>query len=114
MRGAAARISGLSILTIYYLVTPAVIGALIPLAIYYLASRFTSQSIDAALGTAVAVTLLALLGEESRTFGNYFLGRPYQGKALLLSVEMAVFAAASIDFLRSATDSDYVLLFSLT
>ena len=85
---------------VYYLLFPALIGALIPLAAFYAVSRFATRTSDACAGAVLICGVLLLLGETHRTFGNFAFVRAFQGKAVCISVGMPLLTAVTIDFFR--------------
>ena len=111
-RGAMAHVAGLNYLTVYYLISAAIFGFAIPLATFYLVSRFTKDTVDAAVGTVFAVSMFLILRDGHRTYGNLAFPRIFQGKALLLSVGLPTFAAMTIDFFYRRSRLIWVSLFA--
>lgn len=106
-----AWLTGLQYLTVYHLIAPAVMAPLIPLALFFLISRFVANSRHAALGTLFSVLLLLLLGESLRTFGNMSFIRMFEGKTVLLAVGIPFFCALSVDYLGKPSIKGWWMLF---
>ncbi len=106
-----AWLTGLEYLTVYHLVAPAAMAALIPLALFFLISRFVPDSRHAAIGTVFTVGVLLLLGESLRTFGNLSFIRAFEGKTVLLAVGIPFFCALSVDYLKQPSKKGWMGLF---
>jgi len=103
LRAVAAWIFHVDYLVIYYAWSSAVAAALIPIAYYFLISRFTASPREALLGAVAALGLLLVLTDTHRTFGNFAIPRIYQGKAVLLAVGLPAFAALGLSFLMGSS-----------
>jgi hypothetical protein len=91
---------GLDYLWVYYFIAPAIVGFLIPIALYLGITHFSDSSLSAVVGTLVAFCCILLLGETHRTFGNLSVARAFQGKAVLLGFGIPLFVALSLDYFR--------------
>jgi len=114
VRAVGAWLLGTDYLVVYHLLSTALVGALIPLAAFYLTSHFADSTFSAALGTLVAVAVLLLLGETHRTFGNFAFNRAFQGKTLLLAAGLPLFAAVTLDFFETRAPFFWLFLLSVT
>jgi hypothetical protein len=92
-----AHFLGMEYLRVYYVLTPALVGFLIPLAYYYVLSRFSHNTSYAILGAFLIIGMMLLLGETVRTVGNMYFARAFQGKAIFLSIGVPWFIAMSRD-----------------
>ena len=110
-QGAWAYLLGVHVLTMYHVLTPALFGFLLPLVWFYLVSRFEFSDRAAIFGTMLIGLSLLLLGETLRTYGNYGINRLWQGKAVVLTLGLPLFASLSIDFLRAVSRSAWIRLF---
>ncbi len=81
--GIIASVSHLDVRTVYYLLLPALFGALGVLCLWRLARSASARA--PALATSMAVLFLLFDGAE-RGWGDFSLRRLYQGKAVLLFV----------------------------
>ena len=96
--------SHLKLLTVYYNLFVAINASLLAAATFYLLTRFARLDTDAAaVGTITALGGLTLLAVTHRSPGSFAFTRFFQGKAVLLTVWMPLFAAVSIDFFRAST-----------
>jgi len=100
MQGAFSYISGINFLSIYYLLTPAIISFFIPLALYYLLSFFSNKPVNKAIGVFLTQGIIFLLGETHRTYGNFSVTRAFQGKTLLLAVGIPFCAGLTLHYLK--------------
>lgn len=99
----------------YYLIMPAFVGFLVPMALYLAIVHFSDNTLPAIIGTFVTVGVILLLGETPRTFGSFSLVRIYQGKAILLSLGIPLFTAFSINYLSKPSYKTWIgLLFVST
>ena len=94
-----AHFSGLEYLEVYSILTPLLVGPMIPLAIHFLAERFIGKHV--AIGTVFAVAVIVLLGETGRTPGTLSFPYIHIGKVVALSVGVPLFAAASLEYFRA-------------
>lgn len=85
----------------YYVLGPTVVGFLIPLALYSLTRVFVANHVAAFFGVTVALLLVVMLFETTRTFGNFSFVRAVQGKAFVLTICLPALAAASLRFLTN-------------
>jgi hypothetical protein len=112
-QGAIAGILGIDFLSVYYLLTPALISFLIPFALYYALSHFSERTIVTATSVLITIGVVLLLGETHRTFGNFSLTRAYQGKTLLLAVGIPFFVGVTIHFFKSPSAYYWAMLFAV-
>lgn len=110
-QGIVAYLGHMNYLTVYYLLTPALIGVMIPLVWFYLISRFSFPPHAAITGAFFICLSLILMGEQHRSFGNFAFNRIFQGKAVLLAVGLPLFGALTIDFFRSPGKRNWLYLF---
>jgi len=99
-------------LSVYYIVSVGLMGFLIPLAYFLLASRLTSDSRDALVGTVISVCALLIMTEAHRTFGNFAFPRIFHGKAVFLSVVLPAFTAFTISYFAQSTGPRWWCLFA--
>jgi hypothetical protein len=90
-----AYVFRLNFLSVYYILSPALFGFLIPLAIYLLFSYFSTDTQYAAIATLLTLGAMLLMGETHRTFGNFLLTRIYHGKTVCLAIGIPLFVAAT-------------------
>ncbi|MHC4791918.1 MAG: DUF6077 domain-containing protein, partial [Planctomycetota bacterium] len=106
-----AHITGIDFLAVYYFITPALFGCMIPLVWFYLISRFSFPSRSAIVGTFFICLSLLLMGEQHRSFGNFAFNRIFQGKTVLLAVGLPLFTALTMDFFHSPCGRRWLYLF---
>ena len=112
-RGIMAYVLNVDYLTAYYLISAALAGFLIPLALFYLISHFSDTTRDALFGTVLTVCMILILRETIRTFGNFAFPRIFQGKAVLMSVGIPLFTAATFTFFRERSVATWLSLFAI-
>jgi hypothetical protein len=110
-QGIVAHMTHMNFLTVYYLVTPALFGFMIPLVWFYAISRFSFSSRAAITGAFIICLSVLLMGEQPRSFGNFAFNRIFQGKTVLLAVGLPMFAALTIDFFRAPSGRRWLYLF---
>jgi hypothetical protein len=110
-QGIVAYITRSHFLTVYYFLSPALFGGMIPLVWFYLISRFSFPSRAAVTGAFFICLSLILMGEQHRSFGNFAFNRIFQGKTVLLTVGLPLFCALTIDFFRSPSGRTWLYLF---
>lgn len=98
---ALARVLGFRVLDLAHVVTPALAGALLPLALARLLRLLLPARWMWAL--AIALGFLLLAGGPIHSFGNFGFVRLHQGKAILVSVALPLLAAFAIEYGRSPT-----------
>ena len=113
VQAAAAHILGVNFLTVYYVLGAAVIGSMIPLAIFLLLTDFSTNATSAAVGTLITIAAVLLMGETDLTFGNISLARAFEGKTLLLAVGVPLFACFSLDYFKRPGVMRVLALFCL-
>jgi len=111
-QGIVAYLGRMNYLTVYYLLTPALIGCMIPLVWFYLISRFSFPAHAAVTGAFFICLSLILMGEQHRSFGNFAFNRIFQGKVVLLAVGLPLFCSLTIDFFRSPDKRNWLYLFA--
>ncbi len=110
-QGVVAYLIGVDVLSVYFVLAPALIGALIPLVWYYTLSRFEFADRAAIAGAVLICLCLPLMGEAHRGFGNYAFNRLWQGKAVLMTFGVPLVVGLSIDFLRNPGLRHWLCLF---
>lgn len=110
-QGIAAYFTKTHFLTVYYFLAPVLFGGMIPLVWFYAISRFSSNNRSAILGAIIICLSLTLLGEKHASYGNLAFNRIFQGKVVMFTVSLAAFAAFTIDFYRSASVKNWLVLF---
>ncbi|SDA27883.1 hypothetical protein SAMN05216315_13523 [Nitrosospira sp. Nsp18] len=100
-------------LSAYFLFSPALLGCLIPIALYYLICQFVDPKL-AVVGALFTVAIVLLLGETSRTPGTWSFPNIYSGKVFFISIGIPLFAAATVNSFRTASPSDWALTFAAT
>lgn len=109
-QAALAYIFEIELLDSYYIVIPLLFGVLLPFSLFLLTRQFTEDDSYAALGTLVAILVLALLGETHRSPLNFSFTRAYQGKAIFLTLGIPLFAAFSVEYLREGGRRNWIVL----
>lgn len=112
-QGIVAYITRVHFLTVYYLFAPALFGCMVPLAFFYLISRFSFPSKAAITGSFFICLSLLLMGEHHASFGNNAFNRIYEGKTVMFVVGFPLFAAMTMDFFQSPCAKKWLYL-SLT
>ena len=100
-------------LSTFYFFSPALLGFLIPVTLYYLISQFINPK-SAAVGALFAAAIILLLGETPRTPGTWSFPNIYSGKVFFISIGIPLFAAATINFFRTSSPFDWKLMFVVT
>ncbi|MEO8992831.1 MAG: hypothetical protein ABI284_05720 [Nitrosospira sp.] len=100
-------------LSTFFLFSPALLGCVLPIALFYLVCQFTDPK-SAVVGAVLAIAVILLLGETPRTPGTWSLPHVYIGKVFFMSIGIPLFAAATINFFRTSSRSDWTLLFVVT
>ncbi|SEF38876.1 hypothetical protein SAMN05216403_10112 [Nitrosospira multiformis ATCC 25196] len=111
--GVLAYFLNIPYLSAFFLVSPALLGFLIPLTLFYLVAQFVDPK-PAAVGALFAVAIILLLGETPRTPGTWSFPNVFIGKVFFLSTGIPLFAAATINFFRTYSLSDWMLTFAVT
>jgi len=110
----AARVTGTHLLTIYYILAPALFGIMIPLAWFYLLSRFTNSGSAAVFGVLIICLCLVLMGRTHWSYGNYAFNRIVQGKTVVFTIGVPLFVALTVDFFRSPGLRNWLYLLALS
>jgi hypothetical protein len=97
-------------LQVYYILTVAVAGFCVPLAIFLLLAHFSDSSRDAAFAMLTVLGLLTLLGEGKNTPGSLSFTRIFQGKVVLLAGGLPLFSALSLDYLDRPSFTRWLIL----
>lgn len=100
-------------MAVYYILTVALVGFSIPLALYLLLSHFSDNSRDTLLATILAVAVLTLMGETKYTFGSLSFTRVFQGKVVLFAAGLPLLAAVSLDALRGPSWMRHGVVFAV-
>jgi len=100
-------------LSAFFLVSPALLGFLIPLTLFYLVAQFVDPK-PAAVGALFAVIVILLLGETPRTPGTWSFPNIFIGKVFFISIGISLFAAATVNFFRTSSPLDWLLAFVVT
>lgn len=101
---------GLEYLQVYYLLSVAVVGFCVPLAIFLLLSHFSDRTTTAALAMIIVLGILTLLGEGKNTPGSLSFTRIFQGKVVLLAGGLPMFSALSLDYLGRPSLGRWLIL----
>jgi hypothetical protein len=107
-----ALIFNQNFLDIYHLLVPVLGGMLIPLVWYLLLSKFSGNSLYAALGAAGICAFLTIDGGVNRSFANFTL-YIWIGKVFLMSVLIPLLIAYSLDFFHRQNFQNWGKLFLL-
>ena len=100
-------------LSTFFILSPALLGGLIPVVLYYLNCQFINPR-SAAVGALFTVATILLLGETPRTPGTWSFTSIYVGKIFFISIGIPLFAAATINFFRTSSRFDWMLMFAAT
>ncbi|UCF81774.1 MAG: hypothetical protein JSV08_05005 [Acidobacteriota bacterium] len=113
--GYFAYVGGLPVLDIFHFLGSFLGGMLIPAAWFLALSRFArpKNQLLVIAGVIAILAYLAMDGETHRTFGNFAFVRIWQGKALLMSVFVPLFAAFSLDWFHRSSPYNWFKLFVL-
>jgi len=111
LQGATAYFLKLTVLDVYYVLSPVLLGFLQPLIWFFLLTRFGLNARAAVFGALVICLSIPLMGELHRSFGNYGLNRIWHGKATLMSLGLPLFAALTVDYLGTRTPGAWLRLF---
>lgn len=111
LQAALSYMLGRTLLDFYYVVFPALIGFLYPLALYELIRQFTPHPRDAVKGVLIAIIILLMLGETPRAPMNFSFGRLFQGKVVCITLGIMLFIAETLRFFRGRRGSSYGWIF---
>jgi hypothetical protein len=114
IQAAAAHALGVDFLTLYYVVTAAAVGFMIPFAVFLLLASFSDGIPSAVSGTLISIGAITLLGETPRTFGSHSLAHPPQGIVLVLAVILPLFALFTLDYFEKPTLHSWIAVFLLS
>ena len=108
--GLLARITGIDLHVIAYLVLPSLLAAFCVLAWAYLLRRIVPERWPSVL----LILFLAFLGlgEAHRAYGNFAFVRLFQGKAVLATCMVPVIAGSALSFVRHGKARNWLLLFA--
>lgn len=98
----------------YYVLGPAVVGFLIPLALYALTRVFIAGHAKALFGVTAALLLVFMLFETPQTFGSYSFVRAFQGKVFVLTVGLPALAVASLRFLTNRRPFHWTMVLAIS
>ncbi|MHC5210445.1 MAG: DUF6077 domain-containing protein [Planctomycetota bacterium] len=110
----AAHVTPVDLLTVYYVLAPAFFGVLLPLAWFYLLTRFVRSSSAAVFGTLTICLSLLLMGAQERSWGHYAFDRIFEGKTVMLAICMPFFVALTMDFFRAPRARTWLVLLALS
>ena len=110
-RGAVSNLLDVNYLTVYYMLSSAVVSFLIPMAYFLLLSHFSENTLTTVAGTVVILGVLFLLGETHRTYGNFTVTRAYEGKTVLLAFGIPLFISFTLSYFKSPSRYYWLLLF---
>jgi hypothetical protein len=105
-----AGLTGLHPLDVYYLVAPAIVGFLLPLAWYTSLRRVALGIHGAVIGTAFIVTLMLLDGTTTRGIADFSLFRLWQGKVILICVLTPLAIATAVDAVEQGSFRQWAAL----
>jgi hypothetical protein len=108
--GLLARITGVDLHVIAYLVLPALFAVFCVLAWVYLLRRIVPDRWPSVL--LILFLVVVALGEAHRAYGNFAFVRLFQGKAILATGMVPVMAGAALSFVRSGGLRQWLLLFA--
>jgi hypothetical protein len=109
-----ATATHLNLLTVYYILAPALFGFMIPLVWFYLLSRFTKSAYAAVFGALLICVCLLLMGGQYRSYGNFAFNRIFQGKTVVFAIGIPLFTALTIDYFRVASLRTWLYLLALS
>lgn len=113
MQAVIAYFLGSDYLTVFFTFSSALLGALTPVAFFYLVCQF-SRPASAAVGAFFAAAVILLLGETPRTPGTWSFPYIYTGKVFFISMGLPLFAAATVNLYRTSSRADWLLVFAVT
>jgi hypothetical protein len=108
--GLLARIAGVDLHVIAYLVLPSLFAVFCILAWVYLLRRIVPERWPSVL--LILFLVVVALGEAHRAYGNFAFVRLFQGKAILATGMVPVIAGAALSFVRSGGLRQWLLLFA--
>ncbi|HJU25436.1 MAG TPA: DUF6077 domain-containing protein, partial [Rhodanobacteraceae bacterium] len=108
--GLLARITGIDLHVIAYLVLPSLLASFCVLAWVYLLRRIVPERWPSVLLMLFLVVLA--LGEAHRAYGNFAFVRLFQGKAVLATCMVPVIAGSALSFVRHGKARHWLLLFA--
>lgn len=100
-------------LSAFFLLSPALLGPFIPIALFYLLCQFVNPK-SAAAGVLFTVAIILLLGETPRTPGTWSFPQIFIGKIFFMSTGIPLFAAATVNYFRTSSPFDWLLTFAAT
>lgn len=100
IQSALAYILSVDPIILAYLVVSPISGLMFPFSLYLILTRFTKDSFSAAFGVFAALLILMWLGERSIAPGVWIFSRVYQGKSIVVSTGICLFAYRSIGYLE--------------
>ncbi|HEY9111857.1 MAG TPA: DUF6077 domain-containing protein [Rhodanobacteraceae bacterium] len=108
--GLLARVTGIDLHVIAYLVLPSLLAVFSILAWVYLLRRIVPERWPSVLLILFLVVLA--LGEAHRAYGNFAFVRLFQGKAILATCMVPVIAGSALSFARNGGVRRWLLLFA--
>ncbi|MFC1572605.1 DUF6077 domain-containing protein [Candidatus Eisenbacteria bacterium] len=112
-QGAVAHVAGIDLLTMYYMIMPALFGFAMAVVWFYGISRFSRHSYASVAGAGLIFLSLLLMGERHASFGNFAFNRLFQGKAVLFAIGLPLYAAFTLDFFKSPHMQSWLRLLAL-
>lgn len=108
--GLLARVTGVDLHIIAYLVLPSLLAVFCVLAWVYLLRQIVPERWPSVLLILFLVVLA--LGEAHRAYGNFAFVRLFQGKAILATCMVPVIAGSALSFVRQGGTRHWLLLFA--
>jgi len=93
-----------------YLVVSPLSALMFPFSLYLLLSRFSDNSFSAALGSLGALLIVMWLGETNIAPGFWIFTRVFQGKCIVVSTGLCLFAYYSLNYLDRHKWKDWIRL----
>jgi hypothetical protein len=108
--GLVARVGGISGPNVAYLVVPPLAIALSVLAIWRLLRAWRAQMVGVALTTSMVFLIWA--AQDHRTFGSFFVGRVWQGKAIFVALLVPLLFVLLLEWAERPGRRQGLLLFA--
>jgi hypothetical protein len=109
-QGAFALLSGVDLLTVYYVIAPLLAGVIGMLAMLINIRSFGTSFRAASYSAALLVPVILLLGESHRSYGNLSLARAFQSKFAFFLFGLPIFLGVSLAFFRSRDATTWLCL----
>ena len=98
IQAAIAYILHVDFIRFAYLVVSPISALMFPFSLYLLITRFTDDTLGAAYGTLSALLIVAWLGESDTAPGFWIFTRVFQGKCIVVSTGLCLFAYYSLNY----------------